>query len=143
MPISSPNPLVCPCFALHCSAKDDAPAKSRGSEEPVKAAPERRVRRRSPEIELVERDPRAEARARGKTKTVAPAVQMKTGGAYIPPARLRAMQAAVTDKTSPEYQRASSPMWHLPPRVPVPCCPQSVIVACLGLGLPRPMFTHL
>ncbi|KAI8592676.1 armadillo-type protein, partial [Geranomyces variabilis] len=29
----------------------------------------------------------------------------KSGGAYIPPARLRAMQAAITDKNSPEYQR--------------------------------------
>ncbi|KAJ3296678.1 pre-mRNA-splicing factor cwc22 [Borealophlyctis nickersoniae] len=29
----------------------------------------------------------------------------RTGGAYIPPARLRAMQAAITDKSSPEYQR--------------------------------------
>jgi pre-mRNA-splicing factor CWC22 len=32
----------------------------------------------------------------------------RTGGAYIPPARLRAMQAeAAKDKTSPEYQRLS------------------------------------
>ncbi|ORX98421.1 armadillo-type protein [Clohesyomyces aquaticus] len=29
----------------------------------------------------------------------------RAGGAYIPPARLRAMQAAITDKSSPEYQR--------------------------------------
>ena len=29
----------------------------------------------------------------------------KTGGAYIPPARLRAMQAKITDKTSQDYQR--------------------------------------
>lgn len=29
----------------------------------------------------------------------------RAGGAYIPPARLRAMQAAITDKTSPEFQR--------------------------------------
>ena len=29
----------------------------------------------------------------------------RAGGAYIPPARLRAMQAAITDKKSPEYQR--------------------------------------
>lgn len=32
----------------------------------------------------------------------------RSGGAYIPPARLRAMQAeAAKDKTSPEYQRMS------------------------------------
>ena len=29
----------------------------------------------------------------------------RAGGAYIPPARLRAMQAAITDKATPEYQR--------------------------------------
>jgi pre-mRNA-splicing factor CWC22 len=29
----------------------------------------------------------------------------RAGGAYIPPARLRAMQAAITDKSSPEFQR--------------------------------------
>eukprot|EP00842_Homolaphlyctis_polyrhiza_P002682 jgi/Hompol1/3414/HPOL_003232-RA len=29
----------------------------------------------------------------------------RTGGAYIPPARLRAMQAAITDRSSAEYQR--------------------------------------
>ena len=28
-----------------------------------------------------------------------------SGGAYIPPARLRAMQAAITDKTSEQFQR--------------------------------------
>ena len=30
---------------------------------------------------------------------------MLKGGAYIPPARLRAMQAAITDKTSEQFQR--------------------------------------
>ena len=28
-----------------------------------------------------------------------------TGGAYIPPAKLKMLQAAITDKTSAEYQR--------------------------------------
>ena len=31
----------------------------------------------------------------------------RTGGAYIPPARLRAMQEAITDKSSVAYQRIS------------------------------------
>ena len=31
----------------------------------------------------------------------------RTGGAYIPPARLRAMQEAITDKSSIAYQRIS------------------------------------
>ncbi|KAI0118792.1 hypothetical protein GGR51DRAFT_497670 [Nemania sp. FL0031] len=32
-------------------------------------------------------------------------LQMRSGGVYIPPARLRALQAQITDKTSKEYQR--------------------------------------
>ncbi|MCJ1376170.1 pre-mRNA-splicing factor cwc22 [Loxospora ochrophaea] len=32
---------------------------------------------------------------------------MRSGGTYIPPARLRALQAQITDKTSKEYQRMS------------------------------------
>ncbi|KAL9088042.1 MAG: hypothetical protein Q9165_006383 [Trypethelium subeluteriae] len=32
-------------------------------------------------------------------------LNMRSGGTYIPPARLRAMQAQITDKTSKEYQR--------------------------------------
>eukprot|EP00040_Diaphanoeca_grandis_P028650 m.166256 g.166256 ORF g.166256 m.166256 type:complete len:870 (-) comp31420_c8_seq2:306-2915(-) len=69
---------------------------------------ERRQRKR--EEVLVERDPRAEAIARGKTKNDAPNPNaMKTGGAYIPPARLRAMQEDMKDSSSQEYQRL---MWN-------------------------------
>lgn len=32
-------------------------------------------------------------------------LSMRSGGTYIPPARLRALQAQITDKTSKEYQR--------------------------------------
>lgn len=32
-------------------------------------------------------------------------LNMRSGGTYIPPARLRALQAQITDKTSKEYQR--------------------------------------
>ncbi|KAI9183687.1 pre-mRNA-splicing factor cwc22 [Blastocladiella emersonii ATCC 22665] len=35
------------------------------------------------------------------------ALMSRTGGVYIPPAKLRAMQAAITDKSSAEYQRMS------------------------------------
>lgn len=41
-----------------------------------------------------------------KTKEIDP-VLTKTGGAYIPPAKLRMMQAEITDKTSLAYQRLS------------------------------------
>lgn len=40
-----------------------------------------------------------------KKKKVEDLLTMKTGGAYIPPARLRAMQAQITDKSSAAYQR--------------------------------------
>lgn len=61
---------------------------------------------RSRRAAVIQRDPRAEARARGRTTevTVDP-ITMRTGGAYIPPARLRAMQAEIKDKSSAEYQR--------------------------------------
>ena len=32
-------------------------------------------------------------------------LNMRSGGTYIPPAKLRALQAQITDKTSKEYQR--------------------------------------
>ena len=32
-------------------------------------------------------------------------IMTRSGGAYIPPARLRMMQQQIEDKTSPEYQR--------------------------------------
>ena len=32
-------------------------------------------------------------------------LNMRSGGTYIPPARLKALQAQITDKTSKEYQR--------------------------------------
>jgi len=34
-------------------------------------------------------------------------IMTRTGGAYIPPARLRMMQQQIEDKTSAEYQRIS------------------------------------
>lgn len=34
-------------------------------------------------------------------------ISSKTGGAYIPPAMLKLMQASITDKASTEYQRIS------------------------------------
>jgi pre-mRNA-splicing factor CWC22 len=52
--------------------------------------------------------------ARGKTEDEKQAaakaeyeklLTMRSGGTYIPPARLRALQSQITDKTSKEYQR--------------------------------------
>ncbi|XP_014668992.1 PREDICTED: pre-mRNA-splicing factor CWC22 homolog [Priapulus caudatus] len=47
----------------------------------------------------------APAEPTAKKKKVEDILTMRTGGAYIPPARLRAMQAQITDKSSVAYQR--------------------------------------
>ncbi|PWW79182.1 MIF4G-domain-containing protein [Tuber magnatum] len=57
-----------------------------------------------------ERAERAEKEIEEKPKFDAKAeyeklLSMRSGGTYIPPARLRALQAQITDKTSKEYQR--------------------------------------
>ena len=49
-------------------------------------------------------DPRQPKNPRNKKDDI---LTNRTGGAYIPPARLRAMQEAITDKSSIEYQRIS------------------------------------
>ncbi|TPX37130.1 hypothetical protein SmJEL517_g01017 [Synchytrium microbalum] len=53
------------------------------------------------------RPPPAAVETSSSTTMTAPAAPKETraGGAYIPPARLRQMQASITDKSSPEYQR--------------------------------------
>jgi len=56
------------------------------------------------------REERTEKEAEEKPKFDAKAeyeklLSMRSGGTYIPPARLRALQAQITDKTSKEYQR--------------------------------------
>ena len=45
-----------------------------------------------PEVEPAPKKPKADP-------TGVEALTMRTGGAYIPPARLRAMQASITDKS--------------------------------------------
>lgn len=55
---------------------------------------------KSPEV-----DPRALAKARGKTHVEPPPISTKAGGVYIPPARLRQMQGDIKDKESEAYQR--------------------------------------
>ncbi|CAK9785014.1 MIF4G-domain-containing protein [Cutaneotrichosporon oleaginosum] len=75
--------------------------------------PARRRRSRSPASRP---DPEADAKGNGTVAKVDDAARAefakllgsRSGGAYIPPARLRAMQAeAAKDKSSPEYQRLS------------------------------------
>lgn len=60
----------------------------------------KRERSRSKEPEKT--DPENIPRKQQKTVDI---LTSKTGGAYIPPAKLRALQAEITDKTSAAYQR--------------------------------------
>lgn len=55
-----------------------------------------RIRQQETEAEKPKFDPKAEYEK---------LLSMRSGGTYIPPARLRALQAQITDKSSKEYQR--------------------------------------
>ncbi|KAI1816052.1 hypothetical protein GGS20DRAFT_268609 [Poronia punctata] len=57
-------------------------------------------RQRSPPKPPTEEEKQAAAKAEYEKL-----LNMRSGGVYIPPARLRALQAQITDKTSKEYQR--------------------------------------
>ncbi|KAI0969223.1 hypothetical protein F4678DRAFT_439764 [Xylaria arbuscula] len=58
------------------------------------------VRQRTPPRVPTEQEKQAAAKAEYEKL-----LSMRSGGVYIPPARLRALQAQITDKTSAEYQR--------------------------------------
>lgn len=68
-----------------------------------------RGRRRSPRDDRKkpseEEEKKAEERLAARQKRTVDLLTSKTGGAYIPPARLRMMQAEITDKASQAYQR--------------------------------------
>eukprot|EP00730_Choanoeca_flexa_P019206 TRINITY_DN9375_c0_g1_i1.p1 TRINITY_DN9375_c0_g1~~TRINITY_DN9375_c0_g1_i1.p1 ORF type:complete len:883 (+),score=172.91 TRINITY_DN9375_c0_g1_i1:61-2709(+) len=87
------------------------------------------------------KDPQELARARGKTKTEPNMLFTRAGGAYIPPARLKAMQAQIQDKSSKEFQRMA---WQslkksingFINKVNIPNI-QSIVVELLGVNLVR------
>ncbi|KAF2972101.1 hypothetical protein GQX73_g1471 [Xylaria multiplex] len=60
----------------------------------------RRARQRTPPKLPTEEEKQAAAKAEYEKL-----LNMRSGGVYVPPARLRALQAQITDKTSTEYQR--------------------------------------
>ncbi|KJZ71779.1 hypothetical protein HIM_08799 [Hirsutella minnesotensis 3608] len=62
--------------------------------------PARPERERTPPPVRTEEEKQAAAKAEYEKL-----LTMRSGGTYIPPARLRALQAQITDKTSKEYQR--------------------------------------
>ena len=59
-----------------------------------------RARDMAPANKMTEEDRQAAAKAEYEKL-----LTMRSGGTYIPPARLRALQSQITDKTSKEYQR--------------------------------------
>uniref|UniRef100_A0A1X7U5N9 MIF4G domain-containing protein n=2 Tax=Amphimedon queenslandica TaxID=400682 RepID=A0A1X7U5N9_AMPQE len=69
--------------------------------------PEKRKRSPSPDTreDASRDDDGASEWVEKKRKKDDDSILTKTGGAYIPPARLRMMQAQITDKTSAPYQR--------------------------------------
>ncbi|PGH23271.1 pre-mRNA-splicing factor cwc22 [Polytolypa hystricis UAMH7299] len=86
------------------------PASSRGDADRAYGEPDERERQLAERF----RQPRREAAAKPLTDEEKQAaakaeyeklLNMRSGGTYIPPARLRALQAQITDKSSKEYQR--------------------------------------
>jgi pre-mRNA-splicing factor CWC22 len=77
-------------------------ARDGGRMSPNDEAPRPRSppRKRSPPAMPTEEEKQAAAKAEYQKL-----LGMRSGGTYIPPARLRALQAQITDKTSKEYQR--------------------------------------
>ncbi|GAU98157.1 hypothetical protein RvY_09337 [Ramazzottius varieornatus] len=87
--------------------QDDDHDQSRRTDSPPRSPPDVSTNSLGSRVERVRRDVEEPPAKRTKT-TAQDASQLlttKTGGAYIPPARLRLMQAAITDKSSVNYQR--------------------------------------
>uniref|UniRef100_A0A8C8LMU3 Pre-mRNA-splicing factor CWC22 homolog n=1 Tax=Oncorhynchus tshawytscha TaxID=74940 RepID=A0A8C8LMU3_ONCTS len=68
---------------------------------------EAEFRRRGRSPSPAQKDPAAEEPPVKKKKDELDPILTRTGGAYIPPAKLRMMQAQITDKSSLAYQRMS------------------------------------
>ncbi|KAL4782920.1 hypothetical protein BJX76DRAFT_331325 [Aspergillus varians] len=91
------------------------PGDSQGPESDVpRIDPERAIERERQLAERVRQHEKQEAARKPMTEEEKQAsakaeyeklLNMRSGGTYIPPARLRALQAQITDKTSKEYQR--------------------------------------
>ncbi|KOS17576.1 Pre-mRNA-splicing factor cwc22 [Escovopsis weberi] len=82
------------------SAEVDIPRRERASQRDGDSYRPARPAARSPPPARSEEEKQAAAKAEYEKL-----LNMRSGGTYIPPARLRALQAQITDKTSKEYQR--------------------------------------
>ncbi|PNY28684.1 Pre-mRNA-splicing factor cwc22 [Tolypocladium capitatum] len=81
------------------SAGVDIPRRERGAHRDGGDSYRPARRQRSPPVRTAEEK---QATAKAEYEKL---LNMRSGGTYIPPARLRALQAQITDKTSKEYQR--------------------------------------
>ncbi|PHH69071.1 hypothetical protein CDD80_7041 [Ophiocordyceps camponoti-rufipedis] len=81
------------------SARAEMPRRDRGGDSYRPSRP-RRPRSRSPAPKPTEEEKQAAAKQEYQRL-----LNVRSGGTYMPPARLRALQAQITDKTSKEYQR--------------------------------------
>lgn len=86
--------------------QDDDHDQSRRTDSPPRSPPDVSTNSLGSRVERVRRNIEEEPPAKRTKMTAQDASQLlttKTGGAYIPPARLRLMQAAITDKSRYEY----------------------------------------
>lgn len=92
---------------------EDTPPKRRGHRHRQTSSPEdsgeedgeiKQPRERRQEVHVKEEGEEEEPAPKRKKEEVDP-ILTRTGGAYIPPARLRMMQQSITDKSSVAYQR--------------------------------------
>ncbi|PHH85005.1 hypothetical protein CDD83_1046 [Cordyceps sp. RAO-2017] len=84
------------------SAKVEMPRRERGRHREGDSYRPARPGRSPPPPPPVRTEEEKQAAAKAEYEKL---LNMRSGGTYIPPARLRALQAQITDKTSKEYQR--------------------------------------
>ncbi|KAM0483244.1 hypothetical protein ACHAPX_002694 [Trichoderma viride] len=84
------------------SAVSDVPRRERGMPRDGDFYRPSRDDRSPPPAPPVRTEEEKQAAAKAEYEKL---LNMRSGGTYIPPARLRALQAQITDKTSKEYQR--------------------------------------
>ncbi|PYI00011.1 MIF4G-domain-containing protein [Aspergillus ellipticus CBS 707.79] len=88
------------------SLNDDADAPRIDPERAIERERQLAERLRQHEKQETARKPMTEEEKQAAAKAeYEKLLNMRSGGTYIPPARLRALQAQITDKTSKEYQR--------------------------------------
>uniref|UniRef100_A0A8C7CRV9 Pre-mRNA-splicing factor CWC22 homolog n=1 Tax=Oncorhynchus kisutch TaxID=8019 RepID=A0A8C7CRV9_ONCKI len=104
-PDDSIDILTCPCLN-HRSREDDR-NRDRYYERQSSRDREAEFRRRGRSPSPAKKDPATEEPPVKKKKEELDPILTRTGGAYIPPAKLRMMQAQITDKSSLAYQRMS------------------------------------